>query len=47
MDALGSEKWYVGGRAANGEETFYRLGLVGGGASGQGKRVRSLDRLSL
>jgi hypothetical protein len=44
MDGLGPEKWYVGGRTAAGEETFYRLGLVGGGA---GKRVRSLDRLSL
>ena len=44
MDALGPEKWYIGGRTAGGEETFYRLGLVSGGA---GKRVRSLDRLSL
>jgi hypothetical protein len=44
MDALGPEKWYVGGRTATGEETFYRLGLVNGGT---GKRVRSLDRLSL
>jgi len=44
MDALGPEKWYIGGRSAGGEETFYRLGLVSGGA---GKRVRSLDRLSL
>ncbi|ETN47164.1 uncharacterized protein HMPREF1541_01355 [Cyphellophora europaea CBS 101466] len=44
MDALGPEKWYVGGRNASGEETFYRLGMVG---AGQGKRVRSLDRLSL
>lgn len=43
-DALGPEKWYIGGRTAGGEETFYRLGLVGAGA---GKRVRSLDRLSL
>jgi hypothetical protein len=44
MDGLGPENWYIGGRTAAGEETFYRLGLVGGGA---GKRVRSLDRLSL
>ena len=44
MDGLGSEKWYIGGRTAGGEETFYRLGLVSGGAN---KRVRSLDRLSL
>ncbi len=44
MDGLGAEKWYIGGRTAGGEETFYRLGLVSGGA---GKRVRSLDRLSL
>jgi hypothetical protein len=45
MDALGSgEKWYVGGRNGNGDETFYRLGLVQKGA---GKRVSSLDRLSL
>jgi len=44
MDSLGGEKWYIGGRTAAGEETFYRLGLVNGGT---GKRVRSLDRLSL
>lgn len=44
MDSLGAEKWYIGGRTAGGEETFYRLGIVGGNA---GKRVRSLDRLSL
>jgi hypothetical protein len=44
IDALGPEKWYIGGRNAGGEETFYKLGLVTGGA---GKRVRSLDRLSL
>lgn len=46
MDALGPEKWYVGGRTAGGEETFYRLGLVNGRGT-EGKRVRSLDRLSL
>lgn len=48
MDALGSgEKWYVGGRNANGDETFYRLGVVQGVGKGGGKRVSSLDRLSL
>jgi len=44
MDAMGSEKWYVGGRNAAGEERFYQLGLV---TANSGKRVRSLDRLSL
>lgn len=44
IDALGAEKWYIGGRNAAGEETFYKLGLVTGGT---GRRVRSLDRLSL
>jgi hypothetical protein len=44
MDALGPEKWYIGGRTAGGEEKFYRLGLV---TSSPGRRVRSLDRLSL
>jgi len=44
MDTMGAEKWYIGGRTAGGDERFYRLGLVTGGA---GKRVRSLDRLSL
>jgi hypothetical protein len=44
MDAMGSEKWYVGGRTATGEERFYQLSLVSGS---DGKRVRSLDRLSL
>lgn len=44
MDALGPEKWYIGGRTAGGEEKFYRLGLV---TSSSGRRVRSLDRLSL
>lgn len=43
-DAMGSEKWYVGGRTATGEERFYQLSLVSGS---DGKRVRSLDRLSL
>ena len=27
-DAMGSEKWYIGGRTAAGEEKFYRLGRV-------------------
>lgn len=44
MDALGSEKWYIGGRTAGGDEKFYRLGLV---TAGTGKRTTSLDRLSL
>lgn len=44
IDAIGSEKWYVGGRTAAGEERFYQLGLV---TANSGKRVRSLDRLSL
>jgi len=44
MDAMGSEKWYIGGRTGTGEERFYQLGLVTNSA---GKRVRSLDRLSL
>jgi hypothetical protein len=38
-DVLGSEKWYIGGRSAAGEEKFYRLGMV--------KRHGSIDRLSL
>ncbi|MCJ1353207.1 MAG: hypothetical protein MMC33_003192 [Icmadophila ericetorum] len=38
-DALGNEKWYIGGRTAQGEERIYRLGMV--------KRERSGDRLSL
>ncbi|TKA53636.1 hypothetical protein B0A49_12430 [Cryomyces minteri] len=38
-DALGAEKWYIGGRTAGGEERFYKLGMV--------KRNRSIDRLSL
>ena len=38
-DALGGEKWYVGGRTASGEERFYKLGMV--------RRERSGDRLSL
>jgi hypothetical protein len=38
-EVMGSEKWYIGGRTAAGEEKFYKLGLV--------KRPRSLDRVSL
>jgi hypothetical protein len=38
-DALGGEKWWIGGRSAQGEERFYRLGIV--------RRQRSIDRLSL
>ncbi|KAJ5282757.1 hypothetical protein N7505_000737 [Penicillium chrysogenum] len=34
-DAIGPEKWYIGGRTPAGEERFYRLGMVtkGGGAA--------------
>ncbi|MCJ1464282.1 hypothetical protein MMC07_002895 [Pseudocyphellaria aurata] len=38
-DALGGEKWYVGGRTAGGEERYYRLGMV--------RKERSGDRLSM
>ncbi|KAI9833442.1 MAG: hypothetical protein M1819_003600 [Sarea resinae] len=38
-DALGQEKWYIGGRTSAGEERYYRLGMA--------KRHRSIDRLSL
>lgn len=38
-EAMGAEKWYIGGRTATGEEKFYKLGMV--------KRHRSADRLSL
>lgn len=38
-DALGAEKWYIGGRTAGGDEKFFKLGVV--------RRVRSNDRLSL
>src|SRR5436305_11359015 len=44
MDELGPEKWYIGGRKDGGEEKFYRLTMV---TSSPGRRVRSLDRLSL
>ncbi|RMZ67238.1 ribosomal P2 [Pyrenophora seminiperda CCB06] len=38
-EAMGAEKWYIGGRTATGEEKFYKLGMV--------KRHRSADRLSV
>ncbi|KAK2066901.1 hypothetical protein P8C59_000680 [Phyllachora maydis] len=38
-EVLGAEKLYIGGRTANGEEKFFKLGVV--------RRVRSGDRLSL
>jgi hypothetical protein len=48
-DALGPEKWYIGGRTAAGEERFYRLGMVtkGDGRLGARGRVGSVDQLSL
>lgn len=46
---MGSEKWYVGGRTAAGEERFYPLGLVTKGGRGLESRGRlgSFDQLSL
>lgn len=38
-DALGAEKWYIGGRTATGEERYFKLGVI--------KRQMSKDRLSL
>ncbi|PTB66775.1 hypothetical protein BBK36DRAFT_1140551 [Trichoderma citrinoviride] len=38
-DALGADKWYIGGRTAAGEEKFFKLGVI--------RRVRSNDGLSL
>ncbi|QPH17906.1 hypothetical protein C2857_002824 [Epichloe festucae Fl1] len=38
-DAIGADKWYIGGRTAGGEEKFFKLGVV--------RRVRSNDGLSL
>ncbi|MCJ1409692.1 hypothetical protein MMC19_003774 [Ptychographa xylographoides] len=43
-DALGGEKWFIGGRTAQGEERFYRLGMVRRERSGD---RASLDRMSL
>lgn len=34
----GEEKWFIGGKSANGEERYYKLGMV--------KRERSADRIS-
>jgi hypothetical protein len=38
-DVLGTEKWYIGGRTAAGEERYFKLGVV--------RRKTSRDRLSL
>jgi hypothetical protein len=38
-DALGADKWYIGGRTAAGVEKFFKLGVI--------RRVRSNDGLSL
>lgn len=38
-DVLGTDKWYIGGRTAAGEEKFFKLGVV--------RRVKSNDGLSL
>lgn len=38
-DALGADKWYIGGRTAGGEERFFKMGVM--------RRVRSNDGLSL
>lgn len=43
-DALGGEKWFIGGRTAQGEERFYKLGMVRRERSGD---RASLDRMSL
>lgn len=44
METTGTDKWYIGGRTAGGEERFYKLSLVAGVGS---EKLRSLDRLSL
>ncbi|KAK2746667.1 hypothetical protein FQN57_003011 [Myotisia sp. PD_48] len=48
-DALGQEKWYIGGRTPGGEERMYPLGMVTkiGGRIGGDARVGSVDQLSL
>lgn len=38
-EAVGADKWYIGGRTPAGEEKYYKLGMI--------KKHRSLDRLSL
>jgi hypothetical protein len=38
-EAMGAEKWYIGGRTATGEDKYYKLGMV--------KRHRSADGLSI
>lgn len=38
-DVLGTEKWYIGGRTATGEEKYFKLGVI--------RRQKSRDRLSL
>lgn len=43
-DTLGGEKWFIGGRTAQGEERFYRLSMVRRERSGD---RASLDRMSL
>ena len=43
-DTLGGERWFIGGRTAQGEEKFYRLGMVRRDRSGDRS---SLDRMSL
>ena len=43
-DALGGEKWFIGGRTAAGEERFYKLAMVPRERSAE---RASLDRMSL
>jgi len=38
-EAMGAEKWYIGGRTERGEERYFKLGVV--------KRPRSLERMSV
>ena len=44
QDAMGGEKWFVGGRTAAGEERFYKLAMARRERSGD---RASLDRMSL